>query len=190
MTVAVCTNNSMIKELLQKKDDIDVFFSDDTEIEVQEYDLVMVDIALCKSKSDIAAMQSSRTVYILAEITEQSIDRVLYNFRVGEHPFTYTFYGKEHTVDLNDIVYFESKHKIVRGYNEEGAFIRFYNKLDEVQKKVDDFVYFIRVNKSHLVNYNYCTIEKDKVTVIGKEIRISRKYKKELKKQLDIIKRI
>lgn len=191
MNVIVCTQNENLKKIVQKQQttgDVDIFFSDDLDIEIRAYDLVIVDISLCEGRLDVAKMQSNVTVFLMLDIAEQNVDKVMYDFGTGEYPFTYSFSGKEHTVDLNDIAYFESCHKIVRGYNEEGAFIRFYDKLDQVQKKVDDFVFFLRVNKSYLVNYNYCSIEKDVVKISGKEIKISRSYKKELMRRLDIIK--
>lgn len=190
MNVIVCTKNRKLKKLIHEKEDVAIFFSDDLDIQIKEYDLVIVDIAMCSGRLDMAKLQSSMTVYLMTEITEEGISKVISDFGTGKHPFTYKYSGKEHTIDLNDIAYFESRHKIVRGYNEEGAFIRFYAKLDEVQKKVDDFVFFLRVNKSYLVNYNFCRIEKDRVRIIDKEIQISRSYKKELQKRLDIIKRI
>lgn len=191
MNVIVCTQNKNLKKTVQKQQitgDVDIFFSDDLDIEIRAYDLVIVDISLCEGRLDVAKMQSNVTVFLMLDITEQNVDKVMYDFGTGEYPFIYSFSGKEHTVDLNDIAYFESRHKIVRGYNEEGAFIRFYDKLDQVQKKVDDFVFFLRVNKSYLVNYNYCKIEKDVVKISGKEIKISRSYKKELMRRLDVIK--
>lgn len=193
MNVIVCTQNKNLKKTVQKQQitgNADIFFSDDLDIEIRAYDLVIVDISLCEGRLDVAKMQSNVTVFLMLDITEQNVDKVMYDFGTGEYPFTYSFSGKEHTVDLNDIAYFESRHKIVRGYNEEGAFIRFYDKLDQVQKKVDDFVFFLRVNKSYLVNYNYCKIEKDVVKISGKEIKISRAYKAEFQKRLDIIKGI
>lgn len=191
MNVIVCTQNKNLKKTMQKQQttgDVDIFFSDNLDIEIRAYDLVIVDISLCEGRLDVAKMQSNVTVFLMLDITEQNVDKVMYDFGTGEYPFTYSFSGKEHTVDLNDIAYFESRHKIVRGYNEEGAFIRFYDKLDQVQKKVNDFVFFLRVNKSYLVNYNYCKIEKDVVKISGKEIKISRSYKKELMRRLDVIK--
>lgn len=191
MNIVVCTQNSKLKKTMQKKQrtkNVDIFFSDDLDIEIKAYDLVIVDISLCEGRLDVARLQSNATVFLMLNVIEQNVDKVIYDFGTGEYPFTYSFSGKEHTVDLNDIAYFESCHKIVRGYNEEGAFIRFYDKLDQVQKKVDDFVFFLRVNKSYLVNYNYCSIEKDVVKISGKEIKISRSYKKEFQKRLDIIK--
>lgn len=191
MNVIVCTQNKNLKKTVQKQQttgDVDIFFSDDLDIEIKAYDLVIVDISLCEGRLDVAKVQSNVTVFLMLDITEQNVDKVMYDFGTGEYPFTYSFSGKEHTVDLNDIAYFESRHKIVRGYNEEGAFIRFYDKLDQVQKKVDDFIFFLRVNKSYLVNYNYCKIEKDVVKISGKEIKISRSYKKELMRRLDVIK--
>ena len=189
MNVVVCMKDSGLVEMMQKKEDLEVFFLDDVnDIAFAEFDLIIIDISLCSGKLDITKAHSDKTVFVISSITEEVIDELIDLYRIGEYPFKYKFSGKEYTVDLNDIVYFESRHKIIRGYNEQGAFIRFYGKLDELQKKVDDFIFFLRVNKSHLVNYNYCKIERDKVTVNQKQIQISRNYKKELMKRLQIIK--
>lgn len=189
MNVVVCVKDSNLREMIQKKEDLEVFFIDDIDdIAFSEFDLIIIDITLCSGKLDVAKTHSDKTVFVISGITEEIIDELIDLYRIGEYPFKYKFSGKEYTVDLNDIVYFESRHKIIRGYNEQGAFIRFYGKLDELQKKVDDFIFFLRVNKSHLVNYNYCKIERDKVTVNQKQIQISRNYKKELMKRLQMIK--
>lgn len=189
MNVAVCTKNKKFKTMIHRKEGVEVYFIDDIDdVAVPEFDLIIVDVDLCSGKLDVAKLQSTRTVYLMTELSEDNIDKLIQDFRIGEHPFTYTFSGKEYTVDLNDIVYFESRHKIVRGYNEAGEFIRFYDKLDDVQKKVDDFVFFLRVNKSYLVNFNHCVIEKNKVEVLDKQLQISRTYKKDFEKRLKIIK--
>lgn len=189
MNIAVCTKKQRIRKFFKSQGNVEVFFIENiNEVEVPEFDLIIADVDLCSGKLDVAKLQSTRTVYIMTELSEDNIDKLIQDFRIGEHPFTYTFSGKEYTVDLNDIVYFESRHKVVRGYNEAGEFIRFYDKLDEVQKKVDDFVFFLRVNKSYLVNFNYCTVSKDKVTIAERQIQISRTYKKDFEKRLEIIK--
>lgn len=191
MNVVVCMKDSSLRKMMQKKEDLEVFFIDDVnDIAFAEFDLVIIDITLCNGKLDIAKMHSDKTVFVISSITEEIIDKLIDLYRVGEHPFKYKFSGKEYTADLNDIVYFESNHRLIRGYNEAGRFIKFYGKLDDVQKQVDDFVFFFRVNKSCLVNYNHCHIENYSVTVANRQLQVSRTYRKEFKNRMEIIKRM
>lgn len=188
MNIAVCTSNPEIRKIIKDKDDIMIFHIDRLEdLQEQEFDLVLIDIALCKGKLSTAKYQSARTVFLLLDITEDSINKVISNFYVGVIPFTYSFNGLQYTIDLNDIVYFESEHREIKGYYENGEYIRFYDKLDNVESIVDDTVLFLRINKSCLVNYNYCRIEKDNIDVAGRQMHISRTYKKAVQERLNII---
>lgn len=187
MTVIVCTRNQELRDFMQKKEDIVVFFSGDTDIQVCEYDLVIVDIELCGSKLDVARLQSSRTVFIMPELTNKNLDKVLCNFKVGEHLFSYSFKGDTFTIDLNDVVYFESKHREVLAYFENGESVRFYGKLDDVQSRTEDYIFFLRVNKSCLVNYNHCEIRKHEVIISNRAVPVSRTYKEAFKKRMQII---
>lgn len=191
MTVAVCTKNKKLMEAVKRSNVRNIAITNEIEdIEVKNYDLTIVDINICSGKLDVARLQSKRSVFILPEVTEESINKAIECFEVGYRPFTYRFSGKEHTIDLNDIVYFESRHRVIRAYNDRGEFVRFYCTLDDIQKKVDDMVFFLRVNKSYLVHYEYCTIEDGVVSFLDKDIQISRTYKKEFKKRLEIIKKM
>lgn len=191
MNVVVCMKDPSLKEMMQKKEDLEVFFIDDVDdIAFAEFDLVIIEITLCSGKLDIAKMHSDKTVFVISGITEEIIDELIDLYRIGEHPFKYKFSGKEYVADLNDIVYFESDHRLIRGYNEAGRFIKFYSKLDDVQKQVDDFVFFLRVNKSCLVNYNHCHVENYSVTVANRQLQVSRTYRKEFKNRMEIIKKM
>lgn len=191
MNVVVCVKDSNLREMIQKKEDLEVFFIDDIDdIAFSEFDLIIIDITLCSGKLDVAKTHSDKTVFVISGITEEIIDELIDLYRIGEHPFKYKFSGKEYIADLNDIVYFESNHRLVRGYNEAGRFIKFYGKLDDVQKRVDDFVFFLRVNKSCLVNYNHCHINDYSVTVANRQLQVSRTYRKEFKNRMEIIKKM
>lgn len=74
-------------------------------------------------------------MYILPDVTPEGIDRAISDFYVGEIPFKYRFNGLLDTIDLTDVVYFESNHREVKAYNENGEYIRFYEKLDDVEKE-------------------------------------------------------
>lgn len=191
MNVVVCMKDSSLKEMMQKKEDLEVFFLDDVnDIAFPEFDLIIIDISLCSGKLDVAKLHSDKTIFVVSCITEENLDELIDLYRVGEHPFKYRFSGKEYVADLNDIVYFESSHRLIRGYNEAGRFIKFYAKLDDVQKRVDDYVFFLRVNKSCLVNYNHCHINDYSVTVANRQLQVSRTYRKEFKRRMEIIKKM
>lgn len=189
MNIAVCTKNPKIRKMVRDQKDIMIFYIDRLDdLQEQEFDLALIDIALCKGKLSVTKYQSARTVFLLLDITEESINEVIASFYVGVIPFTYSFNGLEYTIDLNDIVYFESEHREIKGYYENGEYIRFYDKLDNVESMVDDTVMFLRINKSCLVNYNYCKIQKDNVDVMDQQMHISRTYKKSVQERLNIIK--
>lgn len=184
VNIILCSTNNELKKMLHESKDVAVFFSDDSNIDAKNYDLILVDVDICDTKLDVAKVQTDRTVFILPELTDEGLEKVLNNFKLGVIPFDYKFYGKKYTVDLNDIAYFESRHKIIRGYNDRGEFIRFYKKLDDLEKEVAFSAKFIRINKSHLANIDYCTLKNDKITVLSKEVQISRTRKKELIRRL------
>ncbi|MCM1159343.1 MAG: LytTR family transcriptional regulator [Bacteroidales bacterium] len=189
MNILVCTKNEALVEEMQKKEneDIAIFISRDLNVQIPEYDLVIVDMELCSGKLDIARLQSSRTVFILKDVDEH-IDKLISDFWIGERLFRYRINGEELAVDLNDIIYFESNHRIITAYRDNDEPIRFYRKLDDVQREVDDYIFFLRVNQSCLVNYNYCAIKNDEVTVRKRKLQVSRTYKKAFKNRLKIIK--
>lgn len=187
MNIAVCTKNQEVKKLIDDREDITVFFSNNLDIEVEEYDLTIVDISMCSGRLETAKMQSSRTVFIIPELTKENIEKTINNFKIDVSLFHYSFNGETHTIDLNDVVFFESKHRQVRAYFENGESVRFYKKLDDVQKEIDDYVFFLRINKSCLVNSIHCNIQKDEVTVFNRHIPVSRTYKKEFKERIKII---
>lgn len=189
MTVAVCTKNKNLMKLVKEKDGREVFFINDIEdVETKQFDLTIVDIDMCSERLDVARLQSSRTVFIKLDPTEESIENIIDNFNVDYFPFKYYFSGKQHTIELPDIAYFESRHREIRAYFENNQYVRFYGKLDDVQKRVDNYVQFLRVNKSCLVNYIHCDIKNYEVRVLDRQILVSRTYREEFKKRLKIIK--
>ncbi len=187
MNVAVCTKNQEVKKYIDDRKDITAFFSDDLDIDVNEYDLTIVDISMCSGRLDTAKMQSNRTVFMIPELTKENIEKTINNFKVDVSLFRYSFNGEKHTIDLNDVVLFESKHRQVRAYFENGESVRFYKKLDDVQEEIDNYVFFLRINKSCLINSIHCDIQKDEVTVFNRHIPVSRTYKKEFKERIKVI---
>ena len=98
--------------------------------------------------------------------------------------YTYKFNGIQHKINLQDVLYFESAHRIIKGYLVNENIVSFYDKLDKVQKDIEvDCPIFLRANKSYLVNYNFCKFSTGSVIIDGFEIKISEKYKEQFYKK-------
>lgn len=91
--------------------------------------------------------------------------------------FAFEYCNEKYYINLNDILYFESRHRIITIHT-EGRVYEFYDKLDNVQNKVDSMTdMFARPNKSCYVNLD--KIEKyssKNVTIKNEIIPVSRKY--------------
>ena len=103
--------------------------------------------------------------------------------------FTYKSNGTLYKIDLRKVVYFESKHRIINIYIHTGKIISFYEKLDSVEKEVEEiYPYFLRVNKSYYLNYHYVEeFSNSFITIKGINIKISPKYKKEYMDKMHIL---
>lgn len=112
--------------------------------------------------------------------------------RIEETEVFYQFkFNKEiQKVPLKDIVYFESRNRVVHIFFHDGSTACFYGKLNIVEKELEDSrKYFLRIHQSFLVNYDYIikmnffsiTIRMD-----GKEIelKISEDRQKEVRRQI------
>lgn len=189
MIVAVCSDNLKVRRIVSGKKDINAFFLDNLkDVAIPEYDLVLVDMEMCQSNLDVSRMRSKRTVFFMAELNSASIEKLLYNFGIGEHLYQYTFQGNQYSLDLDEVIYFESDNRVINAFHTSADPARFYGKLDDVQDDIDDYVFFLRVSKSRLVNYNHCNINGYNVEIEGEVFTVTRKYRQEFKKRLDIIK--
>lgn len=93
--------------------------------------------------------------------------------------FEYVFYKIKYTINLMDVFYFTSSGRKVIIKKADGETF-FYDKLDNIEKKVNEQIYngFIRVSKSYLVNIDYIDRkEKDKIKVGNDWIKITRNFK-------------
>ena len=119
-------------------------------------------------------LDSKQVEYVL----RTAIDRLYY--LKEKFIFTYKSYGTIFKVDLKDVLYFESQHRIINIHMNTGEIAHFYEKLDNVENEIENiFPYFLRINKSYYVNYYF--IEKHSnsfITIRGENIKISSKYKK------------
>lgn len=112
--------------------------------------------------------------------------------RIGENEVYYQFkFNKEmQKVSLKDVVYFESRNRIVYIYLTDGSYKYFYAKLNDVEKELaNSRQYFLRIHQSFLVNYSYIqkmnffsvTVSYDKNEI---ELKISEDRQKEIRRQL------
>ena len=88
--------------------------------------------------------------------------------RIGEAETYYQFsFNKEiRKVPVKDIVYFESRNRVVHIYMADGSDERFYGRLNTVEKELSKSCQeFLRIHQSFLVNYSY--IEKMNFSVVN-----------------------
>lgn len=112
--------------------------------------------------------------------------------RIGETEVYYQFtFNKEiRKVPMKDIVYFESRNRIVYINMKDGNTEYFYGKLNDVEKKLaDSGKYFLRIHQSFLVNYSYAkkmNFFYMTVNFSGKDIdlKISEDRQKEVRRKL------
>lgn len=105
-------------------------------------------------------------------------------------PFKYSYNGGEFKIYLDNILYFESEHRVINMHTADGRIIRFYKKLDDVQKEIDNFCdFFIRISKSVYVNYMFSDFKGYKViTIDGRVIKVTRNYRENFKKKMQFLK--
>lgn len=111
----------------------------------------------------------------------QTLDRAIKRMnRLKNKIYSFEYKGEKYNIDLNEVLYFESRHRIIVLHAERENY-EFYDKLDNVQNAIDGITdAFARPNKSCYVNLN--KIEKhtsSNITIKNQVIPISRKYAKE-----------
>jgi len=87
--------------------------------------------------------------------------------RIGETEAYYRFsFNKEiRKVAVRDVVYFESRNRVVHIFMADGSEERFYGRLNTVEKDLSEGRQeFLRIHQSFLVNYSY--IEKMNFSVV------------------------
>jgi DNA-binding LytR/AlgR family response regulator len=104
--------------------------------------------------------------------------------------YQYTFNKEIRKVPIKDIVYFESRNRIVNIHLKDGSYEHFYGKLNNVEKELaESRQYFLRIHQSYLVNYDYvkkmnffnitiCLMNKEL------ELKISEDRQKQVRQQL------
>lgn len=102
--------------------------------------------------------------------------------RLKSKTFSFDFQGRNYCISLDDVIYFESRYRVILVHMEEKE-LRFYGKLDDVQKEIERITHmFARANKGCYLNVSKIkTFTKSNVTMEGRSelIHITRKYSKE-----------
>lgn len=100
-----------------------------------------------------AYIQQPVTVEVLQDKLTKALRRIHYHR--SEYNYYISKYGTKNQIDLNRVMYFESKHRIVVVHSDNNA-ISFYHKLDTVETEVFQiYPFFVRISKSFLVNMRY-----------------------------------
>lgn len=120
-------------------------------------------------------------------VVERAIKRI--GLLKNQFTYVYKFNGAEYKLNLHDVLYFESVHRIIIGYLKNHSCIKFYEKLDDLEKVIEEiYPYFLRVSKSYLVNYHYCfDNSKNYIYVDDCKIRITGKYRESYKKKFELV---
>lgn len=106
---------------------------------------------------------------------QKRLDRLKYKY------FTYVFGKKEVKIDLNGVVYFFSRHRTIHYRLKNGTEEYFYGKLDDLESELEKMgAFFIRVNKSYIVNKIYVRQALlDYLIIDGQTINVTDKYKED-----------
>ena len=112
--------------------------------------------------------------------------------RIGETEvfFQFTFNRELRKVPLKDVVYFESRNRVVHIFFGDGSTTYFYGKLSDVEKELaESRRYFLRIHQSFLVNYDYIikmNFYNLTIRMNGKEInlKISEDRQREVRRQI------
>lgn len=90
--------------------------------------------------------------------------------------YQFTFNKQIQKVPLKDVVYFESRNRVVYIHLRDGSSRYFYGKLNNVEKELaNGRQYFLRIHQSYMVNYNYIkviTFSSVEFSLNGREIRL------------------
>ena len=112
------------------------------------------------------------------------LDRALDELRKeSRYKICIQFKGATHRVDCREILYVESRNKLLLFHLADESVLQCYGRLDEILRDLPE-QYFFRCHQSYLVNLSHVTETGDTYFRIGPTvIGISRKYAKEAKDQ-------
>lgn len=110
----------------------------------------------------------------------KTVDRALSRIQYlkPESLFTYKSKGNTYQINIKDVLYFESKHRIINIHFKDGNIHEFYDKLDNVELYINDICdYFLRPSKSYLVNFYFLSrVSNTSLLISDIEINIGQKY--------------
>ena len=99
----------------------------------------------------------------------------------SEYKIPIQYKGTAHSVDCRDILYIESRDKLLLFHLADESALQCYGKLDEILNELPER-FFFRCHQSFIVNLSHVTEVSDNYFRIGQTmIGISRKYGKEAK---------
>lgn len=93
--------------------------------------------------------------------------------------FAFQFEKRIYQLPLMEIIYFESQLRLIYIHGKKREY-RFYGKMNQVQEQMENMSrYFIRIQRSYLVNYYYVTSmnRKEVVLLTGEKLPVSKEYK-------------
>lgn len=101
--------------------------------------------------------------------------------------FVYKSGQYSNKVQIGDILYFESKNRIINIITAKEVYA-FYGNLDEIEEQVINLS-FLRIHKSYLINYEHAvTFQYDRVVLSNETILpISQVRRKDIRKQIIIL---
>ena len=114
--------------------------------------------------------------HMLYHVLERCIERI--RFLRRDYIYSCAINGAEHKIDLLNVLYFESSLRVVKLHTYSDV-MQFYGKLDKVEKDISIICnFFLRPNKSYLINSHYIdSICRKHVVIKGLEISITDNYR-------------
>lgn len=122
---------------------------------------------------------------------DKVLDKAIMRISYIKHEFIYQYKsnGALYRVNLNNVVYFESQHRIINIYCSDNTIQQFYAKLDDVEKDIEEiYPCFLRANKSYFINFNYITKTTNTTVTIGDmALNLGLQYKESFHEKYDKI---
>lgn len=147
------------------------------------YDIVLMDSSLQGSISGMETAGRIRRIYEYFCLIFMSAENVSYREVLNAHPYQYLekpvskkllwdtlnraageyhllyetfvfrFKGMSYCIRLSEVLYFASDKRVIRIYMEDGRQYCFYEKLDELEKKLEQYSSrFFRIHQSYLIS--------------------------------------
>ena len=89
----------------------------------------------------------------LYRVLDRAIDEIQ---RERSHKIRFSYKSTLYSLDCRDILYIESKDKLILFHQADGSTLQCYGKLDEIHKELPEQS-FIRCHQSFIVNTSYIT---------------------------------